>query len=64
MGRPPSAAAYWLCVLCFCSFIFLDYEYLWMFLKYFPATKDFSEMRPGIECMLPVYRDHLGKKSS
>ena len=28
---------------------------------YFPVTKDFSEMRPGIECKLPVYRDHLGK---
>ena len=27
----------------------------------FPVTKEFSQMRPGIEGMLPIYRDHLGK---
>ena len=34
MGRPPKAAAPFgrrLCVLCFCSFILLYYEYLWIF---------------------------------
>ena len=53
MGRPP----HWVCVLCFCSFIYLYYEYLWVliicslyisyiyiyvFPKYFPYVNQFG----------------------